>query len=127
MTCCGANAVTPPPGMVRFCREGVVEVLSRSFFSLLNFFCRWGGTLKRKRKKKGRKNVICDGRESNPGQLLGRQLCSPLYHQRSVGEDDFLSLLIRCSELLNLAFAGGLYSVSLLNKLTLQLPLRTLK
>ncbi|CAM4568245.1 unnamed protein product [Leuciscus chuanchicus] len=22
------------------------------------------------------------GRESNPGQLLGRQLCSPLYHQR---------------------------------------------
>ncbi len=79
------------------------------------------------KKKKGRKNVICDGRESNPGQLLGRQLCSPLYHQRSVGEDDFLSLLIRCSELLNLAFAGGLYSVSLLNKLTLQLPLRTLK
>lgn len=25
----------------------------------------------------------CVGRESNPGQLLGRQLCSPLYHQRS--------------------------------------------
>ena len=24
----------------------------------------------------------CVGRESNPGQLLGRQLCSPLYHQR---------------------------------------------
>ena len=24
----------------------------------------------------------CDGRESNPGQLLGRQLCSPLYHHR---------------------------------------------
>lgn len=25
--------------------------------------------------------MICIGRESNPGQLLGRQLCSPLYHQ----------------------------------------------
>ena len=25
---------------------------------------------------------ICVGRESNPGQLLGRQLCSPLYHRR---------------------------------------------
>ena len=25
----------------------------------------------------------CDGWESNPGQLLGRQLCSPLYHHRS--------------------------------------------
>ena len=24
---------------------------------------------------------LCIGRESNPGQLLGRQLCSPLYHQ----------------------------------------------
>ena len=24
----------------------------------------------------------CVGRESNPGQLLGRQLCSPLYHRR---------------------------------------------
>ena len=27
----------------------------------------------------------CVGRESNPGQLLGRQLCSPLYHQRMCG------------------------------------------
>ncbi|XP_059001383.1 basic proline-rich protein-like [Mustela lutreola] len=26
--------------------------------------------------------ACCVGRESNPGQLLGRQLCSPLYHQR---------------------------------------------
>lgn len=26
--------------------------------------------------------LVCVGRESNPGQLLGRQLCSPLYHQR---------------------------------------------
>ena len=25
--------------------------------------------------------MLCIGRESNPGQLLGRQLCSPLYHQ----------------------------------------------
>ena len=31
--------------------------------------------------KKGKK-VRCVGRESNPGQLLGRQLCSPLYHRR---------------------------------------------
>ena len=30
-----------------------------------------------------KKNKIqCVGRESNPGQLLGRQLCSPLYHRR---------------------------------------------
>ena len=28
------------------------------------------------------KNDYCVGRESNPGQLLGRQLCSPLYHRR---------------------------------------------
>ena len=28
------------------------------------------------------KTGACDGRESNPGQLLGRQLCSPLYHHR---------------------------------------------
>ena len=27
-------------------------------------------------------NKICDVRESNPGQLLGRQLCSPLYQHR---------------------------------------------
>ena len=27
--------------------------------------------------------MLCDGRESNPGQLLGRQLCSPLYHHRT--------------------------------------------
>ena len=29
-----------------------------------------------------RSKLTCDGRESNPGQLLGRQLCSPLYHHR---------------------------------------------
>ena len=29
------------------------------------------------------KECHCVGRESNPGQLLGRQLCSPLYHRRS--------------------------------------------
>lgn len=30
-----------------------------------------------------KRSAGCVGRESNPGQLLGRQLCSPLYHQRS--------------------------------------------
>lgn len=30
----------------------------------------------------GKRWARCVGRESNPGQLLGRQLCSPLYHQR---------------------------------------------
>lgn len=30
----------------------------------------------------GKRWAACVGRESNPGQLLGRQLCSPLYHQR---------------------------------------------
>ena len=29
-----------------------------------------------------KKEKFCVGRESNPGQLLGRQLCSPLYHRR---------------------------------------------
>ena len=29
-----------------------------------------------------KRSARCVGRESNPGQLLGRQLCSPLYHQR---------------------------------------------
>ena len=33
----------------------------------------------------GRTKTICVGRESNPGQLLGRQLCSPLYHRRGAG------------------------------------------
>ena len=28
--------------------------------------------------------AYCVGWESNPGQLLGRQLCSPLYHQRLI-------------------------------------------
>ena len=28
------------------------------------------------------KESYCVGRESNSGQLLGRQLCSPLYHRR---------------------------------------------
>ena len=28
--------------------------------------------------------ATCDGWESNPGQLLGRQLCSPLYHHRCI-------------------------------------------
>lgn len=27
----------------------------------------------------------CDGRESNPDQLLGRQLCLPLHHHRTLG------------------------------------------
>ena len=34
-----------------------------------------------KTKKKG-KNKAASARESNPGQLLGRQLYSPLYHRR---------------------------------------------
>ena len=29
-----------------------------------------------------KRSARCVGRESNAGQLLGRQLCSPLYHQR---------------------------------------------
>ena len=37
-----------------------------------------GGTIKKIIK-------TCVGRESNPDQLLGRQLCSPLYHRRSDG------------------------------------------
>ena len=31
------------------------------------------------------KMLHCDVRESNPGQLLGRQLCSPLYQHRIDG------------------------------------------
>ena len=38
----------------------------------------WG----RKQKCGEKEEQSCVGRESNPGQLLGRQLCSPLYHQR---------------------------------------------
>ena len=34
-------------------------------------------------KQKNVSKIHCVGRESNPGQLLGRQLCSPLYHRRS--------------------------------------------
>ena len=34
-------------------------------------------------KQKIRQKQNCVGRESNPGQLLGRQLCSPLYHRRA--------------------------------------------
>ena len=45
-----------------------------------------------------RKTGTCDGRESNPGQLLGRQLCSPLYHHRLRQPD---------SETATLALHGG--------------------
>ena len=31
--------------------------------------------------KQALQHLPCIGRESNPGQLLGKQLCSPLYHQ----------------------------------------------
>ena len=34
-----------------------------------------------------KKKHSCVGRESNPGQLLGRQLCSPLYHRREVDDN----------------------------------------
>ena len=37
---------------------------------------------KRNAKQKIRQKQHCVGRESNPGQLLGRQLCSPLYNRR---------------------------------------------
>ena len=33
---------------------------------------------------KNEKKSQCVSRESNPGQLLGRQLCSPLYHWRLI-------------------------------------------
>ncbi len=36
----------------------------------------------RERKNNMNRLQNCDGRESNPGQLLGRQLCLPLYHHR---------------------------------------------
>ena len=36
----------------------------------------------------------CVGRESNPGQLLGRQLCSPLYHQRLLNQNKGLRVYI---------------------------------
>ena len=35
-----------------------------------------------KREKPKKRKITCVGRESNPGQLLGRQLCSPLYYRR---------------------------------------------
>ena len=37
---------------------------------------------KRNKKQKMRQRQHCVGRESNPGQLLGKQLCSPLYNRR---------------------------------------------
>ena len=43
---------------------------------------RYHGYFLARKKNRGKdKKVDCAGRESNPGQLLGRQLCSPLYHQ----------------------------------------------
>ena len=44
--------------------------------------------------KMQKKKNVCVGRESNPGQLLGRQLCSPLYHRRHVDVlSDLLSVI----------------------------------
>ena len=40
--------------------------------------------------------LVCVGRESNPGQLLGRQLCSPLYHQR---EESLLHVKVEEAEI----------------------------
>ena len=42
------------------------------------------------------------GRESNPGQLLGRQLCSPLYHRRHTKIFISISLLGHRDTKLNL-------------------------
>ncbi len=49
--------------------------------------------VRKEKKAKAIKCNICDGRESNPGQLLGRQLCSPLYHQRLIEVSDSGSIL----------------------------------
>ena len=48
---------------------------------------RYHGYFLARKKNHGKdKKVECAGRESNPGQLLGRQLCSPLYHRRRTDE-----------------------------------------
>ena len=46
-------------------------------------------------------HLLCIGRESNPGQLHGKQLCSPLYHQcfkYSVKSHSFRHLLVPLGE-----------------------------
>ena len=57
-----------------------------------------------------RENDYCVGRESNPGQLLGRQLCSPLYHRRFDVEVKLKNWLDRTN-------------VRLVNKLFCEIPL----
>ncbi|XP_032447605.1 basic proline-rich protein-like [Lynx canadensis] len=44
--------------------------------------CQRPAGLARRAPERRKRSGGCVGRESNPGQLLGRQLCSPLYHQR---------------------------------------------
>ena len=48
--------------------------------------CRWKTItlIKDNELQRGVQQKGCDSRESNPGHLLGRQLCSPLYHQRLI-------------------------------------------
>ena len=42
--------------------------------------------------------TICEGQESNPGQLLGGQLCSPL--QSFLGENKYFLVVLRTEKLL---------------------------
>ena len=56
-------------------------------------------------------NKICDVRESNPGQLLGRQLCSPLYQHRIDGYDAqmFVSNAASCKRSTYHLYSGFIY------------------
>ena len=62
---------------------------------------------------------FCVGRESNPDQLLGRQLCSPLYHQRML---KFKYNIPAIKETYNFSNAKIIYVMCFRNKLTILDP-----
>ena len=80
--CCGRVSVLRTPNL----RSSGQDILGAFFEDLDRLGLMFGPLCM------GKKAFECVGRESNPGQLLGRQLCSPLYHQRKAVQRQCYSL-----------------------------------
>ena len=61
--------------------------------NIIHYLLLFVRSVNKKVKREEHKNPECVGRESNPGQLLGRQLCSPLYHRRLCWVTCFVKLI----------------------------------
>ena len=67
------------------CNSLIIHTFYSCLFGETFYLFLWNSfSIRKFRAVQNYRQKLCDGRESNPGQLLGRQLCSPLYHHRSV-------------------------------------------